>query len=511
MTHWFVDAEGLAGAWSLGTVQAGFGMAHRVSWPGGFGDDTVAVNRHLLGDSWTQETGPDETWTPYSDISFVCGTPPCSAFSVRNQRQETRGPDSEINACMWGLVRYGARCIGPDGLKGAPIISFESVQGAYTRGRDLMVALRDEISKITGIDYSLYHVLTSGSTVGNAQTRPRYYAVFARIPFGIDPPEKADLPDGKVVTYGDALDDLEGLNLTWDAQHYLRPVWATYGEALRDDPMRGVTAHVLPIRADSPLIETMKQADALGWHAGEYLPDVFSRSGWRPEAYESKYIDGGTTGAVEIEGKNVLVRSGYRGGFGQGDWPRRIDRDRPAWVITGGSQRAFAHYDEPRLLTVRELSRLMGYPDSWQWGTESAGKACALIGKCCPVTTGRWLSTWARRALDGNLGVAAIAGSTKIGEREYVFDFTNLWKGWVDWKSTPKERTTKTTTRTYVPATTEMEIRPGLVVHVGETVRNSNSGVTAKVVGFFPQHDQVRLQKADGKPTEWKFRRVEKL
>lgn len=80
------------------------------------------------------------------------------------------------------------------------------------------------------------------------------------------------------------------------------------------------------------------------------------------------------------------------------------------------------------MLSVRECSRLMGLPDSWNWSSvQSVSQAGALCGKCCPVQSGKWLSTWARRALEGNPGTAM----TKIGEREYVHNSTLLYKGWL--------------------------------------------------------------------------------
>jgi hypothetical protein len=73
----FIDVQGLAGAWSLGSVQAGFRMKHRVSLPGGFGDEVTDANRHLLGGDWEQQVGTADEWTPI-ETSFICGTPPCS-------------------------------------------------------------------------------------------------------------------------------------------------------------------------------------------------------------------------------------------------------------------------------------------------------------------------------------------------------------------------------------------------------------------------------------------------
>ena len=88
MSRYFVDCQGLAGAWSLGTAKAGFTLKHRATLPGGFGDIVMEDNRHKfkgLDGYWTGEVGtPSDGWTPQMDVSFLCGTPPCSGFSLPN-------------------------------------------------------------------------------------------------------------------------------------------------------------------------------------------------------------------------------------------------------------------------------------------------------------------------------------------------------------------------------------------------------------------------------------------
>jgi hypothetical protein len=80
------------------------------------------------------------------------------------------------------------------------------------------------------------------------------------------------------------------------------------------------------------------------------------------------------------------------------------------------------------MLTVREVSRLMGLPDTWSWkAAASVSQAGAFTGKCCPVQTGRWISTWAARAIQGNPGQQG----ELIGDREYVHNSTTLYKAWL--------------------------------------------------------------------------------
>lgn len=421
MSHPFVDVQGLAGAWTLGTVQAGFELTHRVSLPGGFGDEAIDANRHLVGDGWAQETGdPVEAWTPQENVAYICGTPPCSGFSLLNSAKgsNARGPESSINECMKELVKYAGQCIGSDGRRGPQVVSFESVQGAYTQGRGLMQYLREQLEAATCERYGLYHVLMSGSSVGNAQMRHRFYVVFSRIPFGVDRPAER-----KVVTYGDAIADLIGGDLQWEPQPYRTraegPVTSIDGtnyEVL-------ISEYANNLRSDSGTfdahvtIDHGRSASIISevwdvWEPGQSMPEALLAAGLRPPSLEKSFVE-------NFEGSG---KPGYKGW----SWPVKVRPDRPGYVLTGGGIHGFVHWAEPRLLTARECSRLMGYPDTWTWPTGSVNQASAWIGKCCPVTSGRWISSFVRRALDGD----PASSLEQIGPREYYYNCTLDYKKW---------------------------------------------------------------------------------
>lgn len=397
-----IDCQGLAGAWTLGTVQAGFELVHRTSLPGGFGDAAIDHNRHLVGDGWEQETGPQDEWTP-QEADYLCGTPPCSGFSLLNisKGSNARGVDSTINNCMKELIGYAARCTGPDGLPGVPIVAFESVQGAYTQGRPLMQTLRERLERKTGQHYDLTHVKMSGASVGAAQIRKRYYPVFHRVPFGVEPPRLEDLPDGRIVTYRDAIGDLAGGRIQWEEQRYPRKPLSSFAAEKREG-QRAFTDHVpLDFKKKSDLVLELYER---GWPRGMSMPSACINLGYRPDVIEKAWDP---------------EKERYRGFR----WPRRIRPDRPGYVITGGSGE-YLHWDEPRSLTIRELTRLMGYPDAWLWPDNDHKRIAPLIGKCCPVDSGRWISTWVRSSLEGSPGT----GQEPIGDREFLHDCTNLYK-----------------------------------------------------------------------------------
>jgi site-specific DNA-cytosine methylase len=302
---------------------------------------------------------------------------------------------------MKELVAYAGRCWGPDGRRGAPIAAFESVQGAYTEGRPLMQALRQKIEDDTGERYLLTHVKMSGASIGAAQFRKRYFPVFHRVPFGVDRPDESLLPDGRIVTYRDAIGDLAGAKLQWEDQRYPKKPKSTFAAVRRREDGRFSDHMPLDYRAKASVID---EVDRLGWLPGEGLQHACIRHGFRPPAFEKSYLPD--------ENK-------YKG-F---NWPRRVNPDRCGYVLTGSSGQ-FIHWEEARSLTVRECSRLMGYPDNWVWPTDRHKIGAAWVGKCCPVDSGRWMSSWIRRSLEGRPGTDQV----ELGYREYFHDSTNVYK-----------------------------------------------------------------------------------
>lgn len=393
-----IDCQGLGGSPTLGSVLEGFDLVHRVALPGGFGNDAVEANRHLLPGDWITETGAWETWTP-QDGALLHGCPPCSGFSLLNSSKggNSRGPESSINDCMKALIEYAGTCTGEDGKRGPQVVIFESVQGAFKQGRPLMQYLRDRLEQKTGEQYDLIHVLMSGASVGAAQYRRRYFFVAARVPFGIESP-RID----RVRTYRDAMGDLVGLNNTWNPQRGDFNAW--YGGE------QYVDSHTWPTAGNNPQLSRVLPLVEWGWQAGESFVDLIRRLGRRPEWWSDK----------EWESFNNPKRMHINA-------MTRVSWDRPGYVITGGGGHLFLHPEESRPLSVREVYRLMGFPDSWtiRWAEPSINKAYLVSGKQVPVENTRWISKFARRAIEGIPGAWF---GTEIGERERIVDVTNDYK-----------------------------------------------------------------------------------
>lgn len=409
LTH--IDCQGLAGAWTLGTAQAGFDLVHRASL-GKFGDTVIESNRALVPGPWEQDQGAGlGEWEP-AQASYLTGTPPCSGFSLLNNSKKgnKRGPESSINDCMKELIGYaGSYVTGSDDRKGPEIVSFESVQGAFKQGRSLMQWLRNDLEKRSGQKYDLTHVLTSGSTVGAAQMRHRYYFVAHRVPFGVDMPEKR-----RVVTYRDAIGDLLKLKDKWEPQKTKvsnhDTWWLEEQNIIPHNNVRYVDAH---IGADNPRVRILLDELEPYWPSGKAMETAMLNYrhalGKFPEGSEKWW-----------DNENDVMK-----GFAH---PTRINPDKPGYVCTGGCVFDFVHWKERRMLSVRECSRLMGFPDSWSWSSmSSVAQAGTHIGKNCPVTTGRWLSERVRNALQESPETQGVS----IGDREFLHDSTLLYKPWL--------------------------------------------------------------------------------
>jgi site-specific DNA-cytosine methylase len=453
MGHAFVDVQGLAGAWTLGTVQAGFELISRATLgrtpkKAGFGDVVIDANRHLVGDGWTQQEGGDlSEWEPLGEkygtkaVAYVCGTPPCSGFSLLNNSAAAarkrggpapataRGPESSINDCMKALVRYGGtKCYGRDGKRGADVIAFESVQGAFKQGRSLMQYMLETLRADTGLDYNLTHVLMSGASVGAPQMRHRYYFVAHRIPFGVDAPEERT-----VATYGDALGDLVARPTTWDRQPYGKYASDWITEQNMYDPAGTFTDH-FSINDEKDMLDALPARFGMMFNTDPARGLISHwQEGYSLEQALRAYMDanGGRSPAVLAKlgvdpERWYDFKTDHRNGFG-GIF--RTKRWHPGYVLTGGCLADQIHYENDRLLTVREGARMMGYPDTWQWReavNQKVMQAGILIGKCCPVQSGRWISTWIDRALEGNPGKQG----NRIGAHEFLHDSTGAYKRW---------------------------------------------------------------------------------
>ena len=394
-----VSVHGFAGAFAFALKELGIELL-AVLEPGGFGTRMIEANRDVLG-----YTGPiytmDPNRVPAYDTNIVLGNPPCSGFSLLNSSKgdQARGPEAKINECMWTVVRYAARV---NEGKGADAVIWESVQGTGKMGLGLMRDLHTYLREETGEDYALTHLFMSGASVGGAQIRKRYFWVATKKPFGIVPPE---IP--KVTTYRDAIGDLVGLRPTYDAQPTNLPpsewaerlVWKHEGEPW-------VTCHVLPEDRYAKMMDAIAKYWLPGQDCFDAIKAFIANEGHPPEHWNARDIQWATT-------SNSFSKT------------YRIKPDRAGRVIAGDGAYGFYHWEEDRLLTVRELARLMGFPDESRWAFASIPQMYAMLGKQVPVQSWAWALSWVTASIQGYPGWYR---GDVTGLNERTIDVTNDFK-----------------------------------------------------------------------------------
>lgn len=389
----FVTCQAFAGAFELGTVQAGFELLHKVEQVGGFGLANCLANRHLLGDRWTSQACVPDEWEPIR-ADVVMSNPPCSGFSPMTDNRH-RGMDSKINACMHVLIDYAAK-IRPS------VLVMESVRQAYTGGRPLMQRLRAKLEELTGLRYDLYHVMQDALELGGAARRPRYFMVLSRVPFGVEYPTLSRRP-----LLRDVWSDLVNHPLTWESQPYRRPAtWWTESPRAGCTTFDGHQNHRgVPIERALDLMEVANRNGGwpAGWSIGRVARHVYETVGELPPSWDHMLPK--------------LLRKDWHMGFAS---ITRWDADRVGRVIMGSALDMVLHPWEPRTITHREAARVMGFPDDWRIRPlRGVANLRATWGKGISVQCGRWIGEWCRASLDGEPGTAT---GVEIGDRERLIE-----------------------------------------------------------------------------------------
>lgn len=387
---------GFAGGFTLGTVEAGWEMVAKWELPPkpGFGVVNCERNRHLLKGNWHTEVSAG-AWEPL-EAEGIFGNPPCSGWSLLS-RKDFRGRGSPVEGCMWHFWEGVARV--------RPYIAvMESVGQAYRQGADLMRDMHAKLEAETGEDWQLTHVLHNAASVGGAAIRRRYFMVCSRVPFGIEPPYIRRVP-----TLDEVIGDLENLPCTWEAQPYRSPAswWAK------------------PRRSDSDTVDGHQHRDSPLFRRAL---DLMQGVTWGPKEHMSlvarKYYQ--TYGCLPpswAATEEKVVKNDFHMGYNQ---MIRWRGDRVARVITGGGPDLVLHPHLDRLLTHREVARIMGFPDDWKIRPLRDASGLQLTwGKGIPVDCGRWIATWARRAVEGCPGRGV---AQRLGEREWLYDVTESYR-----------------------------------------------------------------------------------
>jgi site-specific DNA-cytosine methylase len=417
----FCDVNGLNGGLAFGMVAAGMELTARVG-DLALGRSIINANAHLWGTGWRDDITPDETdwfaWPLHERARVVCAVPPCSGFSIiaasgaNKDRAHPRGPENPTNMCMVRTTQYAARH-KPD------VIIFESVTGAYSLGRELMLKMCANIEAIAGAKYTLTHWLHDSIALGTPTSRKRYFfiAVKGTSPFVVQPVE--EYCARSVTPLRDAIGDLEELELTLREQpikHADRGGdWADARR--RFDGM--VDGHAPPRSTYTRRIEEICRVAKdhgtqwyAGWSLTNVLQDVYARGG-RDAVSQALIRDDDVL-------DRLIQREFNVGAFGT----RREVYESANSLITGSGPASHVHPVEDRSMTYRELARIQGWPDDLRidYDVDQFGKEHleAVWGKAVGCTVAEHAGHAVREWLEGDR-VGKVPGA-EIGPGEWLID-----------------------------------------------------------------------------------------
>jgi DNA (cytosine-5)-methyltransferase 1 len=380
---------------SLGFVQSGMKMKLRTGTLN-FGNPVAEANRHLLGNDWTYHFSDDASDWPVTKADVVIGCPPCSGWSVWSG-EANRGPDAKAHEHTRAFVRYAAK-IAPK------VVVYESVQQAYTQGRDVMLKYRTMLEELSNKKYDLYHVKHNNLQIGGFSYRPRYFWVAVRsgIKFNAPHTEPKELP--RIM---DIIGDLAKMPQSWNSQDYVAPAskWVKHLVSKTGK----VNGHMGKTNIHAQRIEEVFDIIGnKGWEGNGDLGGAIKKAvDMNNGEFPQKWID--------ISPR--VLRKNFKLGFSQ---PYRWKEDHWCNVLTGSALDHVIHPTEPRLITHREAARMQGLPDDWDIeSVRDYSSLSAVWGKAVAVQAGKYIATAITDSLEGNVEGDA---PEKIGDREFLIN-----------------------------------------------------------------------------------------
>jgi site-specific DNA-cytosine methylase len=362
-----------AGSMSLGVEQAGFTLRTIIETPGyGKNAATWDLNRPELAHSILELDHNDEyfrQWAPY-DLDLLYGNPPCGGMSA----QTCSRIESPTNNCMRMWIRMVT--------KARPKLIL--MENGYQLATDRMAPLLGDLTGVLEDAGYLWNTWQFyGYQVGTPQVRRRMFL------FGI----REDI-EVKNLQLAKSLGDLtskDRKNVCPTRPH----LEDFFGVAPSQEPVvtrsgKTVTQHWY----DSPM--TLRGNELLLQHH-EFI--TANRRWFTLKEYEAainKAEAGNKLALREIETIPVWPDCPSEFGGHLFRRPRPIPLDEAGPTVIGDFF-LFSPVDL-RFLTMRELARLMGYPDEWQFHRCNV----KLVAQGIPTHSSRWAAERLRKIVGWN-------------------------------------------------------------------------------------------------------------
>ncbi len=291
-------------------------------------------------------------------IDLVAGGPPCQGFSIAGKRS-AKDPRNQ-------LFKHYIEFIS---LIQPKFLLLENVGGIGRRFRKSSSGKTDSLAKPSDIiekgleeaGYKIYSDLVYSSDFGVPQYRPRYILFGVRsdlaknnndqTPFDLMSVNRKGFlrskglksGDGKYVSVKEAISDLEIKN----AQLINDPEWPNFRQLKK-------------IGKSGSMYQRLMRADLNGNQPNSLrLPNHFQKTRDRFQAI--------TEACIEQDRRGISISNNMRKIFGMKKHSLTVlHPSKPSHTLTTLPD-DLLHYDESRILTVREMARLQSFPDNFEF------------------------------------------------------------------------------------------------------------------------------------------------
>ncbi|WP_379508870.1 DNA cytosine methyltransferase [Novosphingobium bradum] len=374
-----------AGGISTGLASAGFEIVAGIDIEAKFlasfkhnFPETLALNENVL-DFSPAEFGKRIGIEP-AELTLLAGGPPCQGFS-KNVPRKYRYLEDPKNLLVKRFLDY-CEHLRPK------LVLMENVAemkngfgGQYTS---------EVVHRLEAAGYSVTHAVLNAADYGVPQRRRRAFfladreGVALRVPHPTHLPSKSALP----------LTGEQGHVSVWDAIGDLPPVRHGEGQAVTNYATAPFSAYQKLVR-----------------NAGGSVKNHVARP-LQPTQYERLASIGPGQGHADLP-KHLQVKGGYSGAYG------RLTKDMVAptitrWVFHPGSGR-FGHPVDVRTLTIREIARIQGFPDSFEFVGSFTQQAGQLGNAVPPLLAQRVVEDLLRQL------AAQSASSTSVRRSNEIF------------------------------------------------------------------------------------------
>lgn len=254
-------------------------------------------------------------------VKFVYCNPPCAPWSSASSGRAASWKDDERTSCVadcFGLLKSMAD-------SGLEVWCFESVRGAYTKGREM---IDEMVAEARQLGFKATFLLSDAQEHGVPQVRKRFFLVLSRVEIDWQPTGKP----------------------------HMTPCGGVFDQGLPDVPVSNLGGNI------GPIVHLAKQ--------GQKYQDVFNEiHGTAAAGYKNPGWKG-----------PAIVGAGRKGGVKgrPGFLYERLDPKKPCPALTGSATKV--HPTLNRFCSVPEYGALGGFPREFEF-VGAAGAQYAQVAK----------------------------------------------------------------------------------------------------------------------------------